>query len=157
MDIHKEKRERLKEDGTLHPQPQKVTADLISQSDFFDPDDLIQMKYEMLRKVSMNEESITDAAHSFGLSRVAFYHAQQQYKERGLAGLLPDKRGPKKPHKLTQGVMAFINQKLKAMGGNIDWEEISLQVEKNFGFKIHPHSIRRAVKKNSKYRHKKGD
>lgn len=154
MDIQKEKRKRLKKDGVLHPQPQKVSAEIIRQSDFFDPEDLIQMKYEMLRKVSVNEKSITDAARSFGLSRVAFYHARQQYEERGLAGLLPDKRGPKKPHKLTQEVMEFINQELKAMGGSIDWEEICLQLEKNYGIKIHPRSIRRAVgnKKNSKYR-----
>lgn len=154
MDIQKEKHKRLKKDGTLHPQPQKVTADFIGQSDFFDPEDLVQMKYEMLRKVSMNEESITDAARSFGLSRVAFYHAQQQYHKRGLAGLLPDRRGPKKPHKLTPEVMTFINKELKAMCGTIDWEEISRQVEAKFGFKIHPRSIRRSIKnkKNSKCR-----
>jgi len=150
MDIKKEKRKRLKQEGTLHPQPNKVTADLISQSDFFDPEDLMQMKYEMLRKVSMNAEAVTDAANSFGLSRFAFYHAQQQYRDNGLAGLLPSKRGPKRPHKLTQEVMTFIDEQLKIMSGGTDWEEISRKIQERFKLKIHPRSIMRAVKNKKK-------
>jgi len=146
MNIKKEKRQRLKKEGTLHPQPQKVTTDLINQSEFFDPDDLMQMKYEMLRTVRMNEKSITDAARNFGLSRVAFYHAREQYQEGGLAGLLPGRRGPKSAHKLTRKVLVFINEQREINSGSDDWEEISRKIQVKFNVKIHPGSIRRAVK-----------
>lgn len=154
IDMQKEKCRRLERDGTLHPQPQKVTAGLISKSVFFDPKDLMQMKYEMLRAVNMNEESITDAAHNFGLSRVAFYHAKEQYQEGGLVGLLPGKRGPKSPHKLSQEVLTFIYEQMETVSGNDDWEEISRKVEVKFNIKIHPRSIRRAVKDKKNGKHK---
>ncbi len=108
------------------------------------------MKYEMLRKVGMNVESVTDAANSFGLSRFAFYHAQQQYRENGLAGLLPSKRGPKRPYKLTQAVMTFIDEQLIIMSGGTDWEEISRKIKERFDLKIHPRSIMRAFKNKKK-------
>jgi transposase len=98
----------------------------------------------------MDEESITDAARSFGLSRVAFYYAQQEYRKNGLAGLLPSKRGPKRPHKLTQEVMAFIDEHLKIMYDGPDWEEISRKIEAKFCLKIHPRSIMRAIKNKKK-------
>ena len=154
MNVKKEKSRRLKKEGTLHPRPQKVTTGLINQSGFFDPEDLMQMKYEMLRTVNMNEKSITDAARSFGLSRVAFYHAREQYQEGGLAGLLPARRGPRSAHKLTQKVLTFIDEQMKVTSGRDDWEEISRKIQVKFNIKIHPRSIRRAVKgkKNGKYK-----
>ena len=41
----------LREQGTLNPRPQAVTDDLFTASEFFDPHDLVQVKYEMLRRV----------------------------------------------------------------------------------------------------------
>ena len=38
----------------LHPHPETVTAALFQDSAFFDPDDLIQVKYEMLRRSRPN-------------------------------------------------------------------------------------------------------
>src|SRR2546429_5356023 len=45
------KRQTLRRHGTLNPQPESVTHSLFQNSDFFDPDDLLQVKYEMLRQV----------------------------------------------------------------------------------------------------------
>ena len=78
MDSDKERTQRLKKKGTLHPNPDKVDTDLTEKSAFFDANDLMQMKYEMLRSVSVDQQSIADAAQMFGLSRVAYYHAQQK-------------------------------------------------------------------------------
>ena len=78
MDSDKERTQRLKKEGTLHPNPSKVDTDLTEKSPFFDTNDLMQMKYEMLRSVSVDQQSIADAAQMFGLSRVAYYHAQKQ-------------------------------------------------------------------------------
>jgi len=146
MDTDGERTQRLKKEGTLHPNPKRVRADLLAKSPFFDANDLMQMKYEMLRSVSVDQQSVSETAHTFGLSRVAYYHAQKQYQRHGLAGLLPRRRGPKHPHKLTPEVMSFIDEQLAATGGRPDWNLQSKQIEARFGIKVHPRSVERAVK-----------
>ncbi len=146
MDTDEERKQRLKKEGTLHPNPDKVHADLLAKSAFFDANDLMQMKYEMLRSVSADQQPVAEAAHTFGLSRVAYYHAQKQYQKQGLAGLLPRRRGPKHPHKFTAEVMSFIDEQLTATGGRPDWNLLSKQIEAGFGIKVHPRSVERAVK-----------
>ena len=138
---------RLKKEGTLHPHPDKVRTDLIAKSRFFDENDLMQMKYEMLRSVDVDKQSVSEAARTFGLSRVAYYHARSQYQQHGLAGLLPRRRGPKRPHKFTSEVMSFIDEHLLATAGRPDWNFLSRQIEGKFGEKVHPRSVERAVKR----------
>jgi transposase len=143
----KERTQRLKKEGTLHPNPDKVDTDLTEKSPFFDANDLMQMKYEMLRSVRVDQQSIADAAHMFGLSRVAYYHAQKQYQRHGLVGLLPSKRGPKHRHKFTPEVMSFIEEQLAAaIDQRPDWKLLSKQLEDKFGINTHPRSVERAVK-----------
>jgi hypothetical protein len=146
MDTDEERKQRLKKEGTLHPNPDKVRSDLLAKSPFFDANDLIQMKYEMLRSVSADQQPVAKAAHTFGLSRVAYYSTQKQYQKHGLAGLLPRRRGPKHPHKFTPEVISFIDDQLTAAGGRPDWNLLSKQIEAGFGIKVHPRSVERAVK-----------
>jgi len=100
----------LQQQGTLNPRPKAVRDELFLQDDFFDPRDLVQVKYEMLRRVRTEGKSVTDAAANFGFSRPSFYQAQSAFEQDGLAGLVPHKRGPKQAHKLTEEVLAFIGE-----------------------------------------------
>ena len=145
MDKKSAKQERLKKDGALHPSPERVKSELLNQSDFFDAEDLVQMKYEMLRSANVDQVSVSDAARAFGLSRVAFYRAQRHYQNEGLAGLLPQKRGPKRAHKLTPAVMAFVHEQLQDQATGVNWPALSKQIEQEFGTAIHPRSVERAV------------
>ena len=52
----------LQQQGTLNPRPKAVRDELFLQDDFFDPRDLVQVKYEMLRRVRTEGKSVTDAA-----------------------------------------------------------------------------------------------
>ncbi len=146
MDTDEQRKQQLKKEGTLHPNPDRVRTDLLAKSPFFDANDLMQMKYEMLRSVSAAQQPVAEAAHTFGLSRVAYYHAQKQYQKHGLAGLLPRRRGPRYPHKFTPEVMSFIDEQLTATGRRPDWNLLSKQIEAGFGIKVHPRSVERAVK-----------
>ena len=67
----KDKPERLKQYGALNPHPEKITEELFLDSmlDFFDPRDLIQVKYEMLRAVDKEGRPAKEAAKAFGFSR----------------------------------------------------------------------------------------
>lgn len=147
MNNNEERKQRLKNEGTTHPNPDKVQTDLLTESSFFDANDLMQMKYEMLRSVSVDKKSVAEAANTFGLSRVAYYNAQERYQRHGLAGLLPGRRGPKHAHKLTPEVMSFIDEQLSETREYSNWNILSKKIEEKLKIKIHPRSIERAVKR----------
>jgi hypothetical protein len=91
-----DKSENLSEKGTLNEKPEVVVDELFADGGFFDPLDIVQVKYEMLRRVA-NGQSVADAIRAFGFSSLhSFYKAQAAFKQNGLAGLVPVKRGPKK-------------------------------------------------------------
>lgn len=135
------KKEALREYGALNTHP--VTDALFKDNDFFDSRDLVQVKYEMLRKVQKESEPISHAAASFGFSRPSFYKTMNDFKREGLAGLLPKKRGPQGGHKLTQEVLAFIEEIL-AMGKPMSIPALLDEVEKRFGVRVHRRSLERA-------------
>ena len=95
------KRQTLRRHGNFNPEPESVTHPLFHKNDFFDPDDLLQIKYEMMRRVRVDNNSISDSARAFGFSRTSFYQVQNDYRQDGVFGLLPHKRGPQGEHKLT--------------------------------------------------------
>jgi transposase len=70
----------------------------------------MQVKYEMLRRVRLEGYTVTQAAAAFGFSRLSLYQARAAFEKRGGAGLVPRKRGPHGPHKLTGEVMRFLEQ-----------------------------------------------
>ena len=79
-----DKQKALRQHGTLNPRPQDVRNPLFRDSDFFDPDDMIQVKYEMLRQVHVENVPVSQAAHEFGLSRPSFYQASAGFGQAGL-------------------------------------------------------------------------
>ena len=89
----------LAESGTTNPHPEAVRDPAFVDSDFFDPRDLVQVKYEMLRRVHIERKSIAEAAALFGLSRPTFYKAQADFERAGLMGLLPVKRARPRLHR----------------------------------------------------------
>ncbi len=144
-----EKIELLKEHGILNPNPEKVLAEDFKSNLFFDPRDLLQVKYEMLRQVIKGGVTVTRAAQRFGLSRPTFYQVQRAYAEGGLAGLLPRQRGPKAAHKLDDEVMDFVEQALDR-DNTLKSGKIADLIEKKFGFTVHPRSIERALERRKK-------
>ena len=95
------KRKRLRRQSNLNPRAENVSDPLFEQDAFFDPRDLMQVKYEMLRRVRVDDQPISKAAANFGFSRPAFYAIWQAFERCGLSGLLPKKRGPQRRHKLS--------------------------------------------------------
>jgi transposase len=141
----------LQQQGTLNPRPKAVRDELFLQDDFFDPRDLVQVKYEMLRRVRTEGESVTDAATSFGFSRPSFYQAQSAFEQDGLAGLVPQKRGPKQAHKLTDEVLIFIGE-VRQKEPSIRLPDLVKQIEQRFGTTVHPRSIERSLLHHQKKR-----
>lgn len=140
------KRQRLAREGMLHPHADKVASELVSVSPFFDPEDIVQMKYEMLRCTDVENCSDAEAARRFGLSRVSFYQARERYEADGLIGLLPRRKGPRRGHKLTEEVVEFIREQRETRSPVPNWDEFSRLVEGRFGTKVHPRSIQRRLR-----------
>jgi transposase len=139
----------LRQHGSLNPRPEGVGNDLFRIYDFFDPNDLVQVKYEMLRRVSVESGSVTEAAAEFGLSRPSFYEAQAAFRQDGLLGLLPDKRGPRRAHKLGSEVMAFL-QAAKADDPTISGAALADKLWKERRLRVHRRSIERALARREK-------
>ncbi len=143
-DRKRAKADALAEGGTLNPTPEKVGDPKFQEGGFFDPRDVVQVKYEMLRRVSVEKTSITDVSDQYGVSRPTFYQAKSDFDEAGIAGLVPRKRGPHGPHKIQSDVLAFLIARLSP-GEPIRARELATLVQKEFGIDVHPRTIERAV------------
>lgn len=149
MTAKPDKQQQLRTSGTLNRKPERVTDPLFSEHAFFDARDLVQIKYEMLRRVVHDGHSITAAAAAFGLSRPAFYKAKQTLEDCGLAGLVPAKTGPRGAHKLNDEVMAFV---LAAREHESELNSLDLveRIAAQFGLSVHPRSVERALTRKKK-------
>ena len=137
-----EKQRRLRQQATLNPRPDAVSHPLFRGSEFFDPHDLLQVKYEMLRLVSVEKRAVSESAKVFGFSRPSFYQAQAAFEQSGLAGLIAQKPGPRGGHKLTPTVMEFLTE-ARVAEPSLRPERLASLVKKNFGVQVHPRSIER--------------
>ena len=145
------KAQALKERDALNPEPVRVTDERFRTQEFFDPRDVVQVKYEMVRRVQAEGATVTDAADAFGFSRPTFYQAQRALEEEGLPGLLRKRSGPKGAHKLSEDVMAWIEE-WREQHPSAGSEELSRRVSERFGLSVHPRSIERALVRREKKR-----
>jgi transposase len=134
----------LVEDGTLNPFPERVSDPKFRQSDFFDPRDVVQVKYEMLRRVSVDNVSVTEASDEYGVSRPTYYQAKASFETAGVAGLVPKKRGPRGPHKLQGEILAFV-EKRRVVGEPVRARELAMAIREEFSVEVHPRTIERAL------------
>ena len=138
------KRQALRQRGALNPRARQVIDPVFQHGDFFDPDDLVQVKYEMLRRVDAEQARVTHAAAAFGVSRATFYQARSDFQHAGLPGLVPEKSGPRSAHKLTPMVLAFVAQQ-RADAPALTAGELATRIRNQFGVQVHPRSIARAI------------
>jgi transposase len=130
-------------DGTLNPAPEKVADPKFRAGEFFDPRDLVQVRYEMLRRVSVDDLSVTQVSAGYGVSRPTYYQAKASFGEAGLAGLVPQKRGPRGPHKLQGDLLAFVEKHI-VPGKPLRARELARLIQKEFSVEVHPRTIERA-------------
>lgn len=145
------KAQALRGHGALNPHPVNVADELFAECDFFDARDLVQVKYEMLRRVRVDAWPVSQSARTFGFSRVSFYEVQKAVVRSGLAGLLPQRPGPRGAHKLSDEVMVFID-KARAKEVSLSSKELAGRVKERFGVSVHPRSIERALLRRQKKR-----
>lgn len=139
----------LQEQGALNPRPERVSDTAFRSNPFFDPRDLVQVKYEMVRRVQVDGQPVTQVAAEFGFSRPSFYQAQEALDRGGLPELVPKRRGPRGGHKMTDEVLAFVLE-TQAQESSIDLGTLAHRVEQRFGVSVHPRTIERALARTQK-------
>lgn len=138
------KAEALARDGALNPHPEAVRDPLFAGNPFFDAKDLVQVRYEMVRRHQVDHMPISDVASAFGVSRPTFYKAQSALADHGLAGLVPQQRGPKGGHKISAEVLAYLDQ-LRATRPDLTVPQCVEAIATRFGVRVHRRSLERAV------------
>ena len=134
----------LKSQNALHRHPQRVRDPLFADSEFFDPHDLVQVRYEMLRRHRVDGQPVAQVARAFGVSRQLFYLLDEAFQALGLLGLLPRKRGPKQAHKCLRPIVQFLVEQ-RAMESPVPWITLAEEVQHRFGVCLHVRSLQRAL------------
>lgn len=143
------KSQALRQHGALNPHPEKVSDPLFLRQTFFDPRDLVLVKYEMLRRVRVEGLPVTQAAAAFGFSRPVYYSTLAQFESQGFLGLIPQRPGPRGAHKLSDVVVEFLHR--QQVGDKPPPSATLVQlVHEYFGIAVHPRSVRRALARGRK-------
>jgi transposase len=140
------KEEALRAARALNPRPETVVDEAFASSDFLDARDLVQVRYEMVRRVRIDGDSVSAAAADFGVSRPSWYAAAAAMDEGGLPGLLRARPGPRRAHKLSSEIVAFLTETLTAEPG-LRAPELARRIEQSFGVAVHPRSVERALER----------
>ena len=141
----------LRRQGSLNLHPERVQDPLFATIDFFDARDLVQVKYEMVRRVRVDGQPVSRSAAAFGVSRPTLYQAQGALARGGLAALVPKKPGPRRAHKLSLEVVDFLRQ-ARAADPSVRPSVLARQVRAQFGRTVHPRSVERALARREKKR-----
>jgi transposase len=141
---HDGKVEALRASRTLNPRPEAVTDPAFAAGGFFDARDLVQVKYEMVRRVDLEQVAVSVAAQAFGFCRQSVYTARQAVSLEGMAALVPAKPGPKGGHKLTGVVVDHLLMVLQERP-DLGSKDLAQVVADEFGVRVHPRSVERAL------------
>lgn len=136
--------EALRAERSLNPRPGAVTDERFAGSEFLDARDLVQVKYEMVRRARVDGEPVSRAAEAFGFSRPSFYAAQAALDRGGLHALVPRRPGPRRAHKMAGEVVAFARER-RAGDPKLSSQALAELIFERFGVRVHRRSVERAL------------
>ena len=102
------KKKFLEQEGLINPKPERVSHPLFETLNFFDPLDLPQVRYELIRAGRVENISVAQACKLFGFSREYFYKLERSFMARGYVGLLGSTMGRRPIIALNQEIVNFI-------------------------------------------------
>lgn len=149
MEDQRSKQDRLREAGTLNRTPERVEDPAFAPGDFFDPRDLLQVRYEMVRLVRTERATLAQAAERFGVSRPTCFRIVRSFERGGLQELIPAKRGPRGPHKITAEMLRFVEGH-RERHGRVGARRLVQMIEAEFGVRLHPRGLEKALGRGKK-------
>jgi transposase len=138
------KLQALRDERSLNPRPEAVRDEAFVDSEFLDARDVVQVKYEMVRRVRVDGDAVSRSAADFGFSRPSFYEASAAIDSGGLAALVPSRPGPRRAHKLNDEVVAFARERLGA-DPSLRSGDLVAAIDERFDIRVHARSVERAL------------
>ena len=136
------KRQFLQAARAWNDRARLVQSPLFQQSDFFDPRDKVQVKYEMLRAALVDGVTVSEASRQFGYSRESFYTAVELFRDQGILALADAKRGPRQPRKLTPKVQRFLMREMEN-DPSLSGRELAERIAERLAVNVHHRSVER--------------
>ncbi|MFT7880919.1 MAG: hypothetical protein ABXS91_11065 [Sulfurimonas sp.] len=140
------KRLFLEKEGLLNPKPERISYRAFETFDFFDPFDLPQVRYEMIRTARVEEMSVADACKSFGFSREYFYKLERAFMARGYVAMLGSTMGRRPIIALNQEIINFIVHQ-KVEDSQLSGEKLRQQIQSLFNVDCSRRTVERIVEK----------
>ena len=112
----------------------KVTEPRFLDSDLFDPKDLLQVRYEMVRSIKEGVITLDEVPSKYGVSAMTAKRCVSSLEKGGIIALVPERKGPKGPSSLDDESLRFIDSYIaehpKASGRKV---HDALEAEKHVG------------------------
>ena len=134
----------LEASGTRNRHPERIRSRRFRDGGFFDPRDLLQVRYEMVR--NDGNAPLASVAAEFGVSVPTCVRLRRSFREGGLQALVPRRRGPRQAHKITDEILDFIAA-YKSEHGKVGARRLVPVIEERFGVSLHPRSITKALER----------
>lgn len=141
------KEEFLRKEGLINPKPERVSHSLFRTVHFFDPQDLPQVRYELLRAARVDEGvTVAEACRLFGYSREYFYGLEREFLKRGLVALLGTPRGRRPVIALNQEVVNYVIHR-KMTDPSLTGEELRKEILRTYRVDCSRRTVERVVEK----------
>ena len=106
--------------------------------------DKVQVRYEMLRQASLSRKPVAEVCRKFQYSKDMYYYYLHKFKQEGIMGLLPEKRGPREPSKRTEELEKKIIE-LRFNRSELNMYEIN-DLLKEEGYDVSPRTVARVLR-----------
>ena len=102
------KRQALQQVRAFNPHPEQVKAQRFETYAFFDPEDKVQVKYEMLRQREVDRAPLVVSCREFGFTRESYRQVLERFRSEGMGGLFGRKPGRRQPLKVSESVRNWL-------------------------------------------------
>jgi hypothetical protein len=137
------KKAALKEFRALNPRSEAVSDEDFAACAFLEPDDVVQVKYELVRRVRVDKIPVAQAAAAFGFCRQTFYAIAAALDAGGPAALVSSSpaRRTAQAHRGGHG----LRRTTRAGDASLRSAQLAEAVLERFGIAVHPRSVEKAL------------
>jgi transposase len=154
MESKQKKRKVLMIMKTWNRRPERVKAEIFHTHSFFDPEDMAQVKYEMLRAREAEGNPLNETCARFGFTRESYRHILNRFQSEGIGGLFGRKRGRKGPVKAKEELRQFIRSE-HAKEETVTEQELLKSCYRKFGVTISRRTVFRILAETEKGKKKR--
>lgn len=140
------KKQFLQKEGLINPKPERVNYELFESNVFFDPLDLPQVRYEMIRTARVDNISVAKVCRLFGFSREYFYKLERNFMDRGFVALVGSPKGRRPIIGLNNEILNFIIHR-KINNPTLSGEEIRKEILQLYKLDCSRRTVERVIEK----------